>query len=78
MECQFAAIYFCISLVSLAIIEVLKFCDNLLSQKYLLREYPKNKSLAKLNRFTVHVTGRALLVMNFSSVIFGYSQCAVK
>ena len=51
MECQFAEINFH---VSVAIMEVLNFRGNLLSRKYLPREYRENKLLGKLNRFTVN------------------------
>ena len=40
-------------LFSLPIMEILNFEGVLLSQKYLPRKYRDNKSLAKLNRFTV-------------------------
>ena len=40
-------------LVSLVLMEVLNFCRDLFSWKYLLHKYPENKSLAKLNRLIV-------------------------
>ena len=54
MECRFAAINFRVSLACLiSYKEVLNFHGDLFSRKYLPREYRENKSLAKLNRFTV-------------------------
>ena len=55
VECQFEAIYFPFSLACLISYNgsIKNFCSSLFSQKYLPREYRENKSLAKLNRFTV-------------------------
>ena len=54
MECRFAAINFRVSLACLiSYKEVLNFHGDLFLRKYLPREYRQNKSLAKLNRFTV-------------------------
>ena len=57
MECQFAAIYFPVSLVaSLDLMAVLNFCGNLVSQQYLPRKYRENKSLTKLTRASLYET----------------------
>ena len=45
--------HFPVLIVSITAMEILNFPCDLLSRKYLPQEYRENKSLAKLNRFTV-------------------------
>ena len=55
MECHFAAINFRISFfLPLDIMHISNFCGNSFSGKFLPQDYCRSKSLAKLNRFTVH------------------------
>ena len=55
-------------LVSLALIDVINFCSDLFSWKYIPHEYRENKLLTKLNRFTVCHRRQYFHVSNFISL----------